>query len=71
MPPSRACPVEYLNDDRVIWRVTERDARGEPGARGDRCLVFACDSAVRRVWDYPAGWRELPAEELIALSWRR
>jgi hypothetical protein len=73
-PPVRtdfAGLVEYLDAALVRWRVTEHDARGEPGARGDWCLVFSCEDAVRRVWGYPPDWRDLSAEGLIALSWRR
>ncbi len=63
--------LEFLDDGGVRWRVTERDARDDPGARGDRCLIFTCAEAVRRVWGYPADWRNLPREALIALSWER
>jgi hypothetical protein len=63
--------VEFVDAASVHWRVTERDARGDPGARGDCCLIFACGDAVRRVWNYPPGWRDLSAAALIALSWRR
>ena len=63
--------VEAVDGDFVYWRVTERDARHDPGARADRCLVFACDHAVRRVWDYPPGWRDLPAAALLSLCWPR
>ena len=63
--------VEFVDDAHVHWRVTEREARSDPGAHGDRCLIFTCEDAVRRVWDYPQGWRVLPAEALVALSWRR
>jgi hypothetical protein len=63
--------VEFLDAANVHWRVTERDATGDPGARGERCLIFTSDEAVRRVWDYPPGWRDLAADALAALSWRR
>ena len=55
----------------VSQRPLERDARRDPGARRDRCLLFACADAVRRVWDYPPDWRDLPAEALAALSLRQ
>jgi hypothetical protein len=32
-------------------------------------LVFESDSTIRRVRRFPANWRELPDEELFALSW--
>jgi hypothetical protein len=67
----RSRAVEFLDAHGVCWRVVERDARGDPGARGEWCLIFSCDEAVRRVWDYPAGWRDLSAEALMTLSWGR
>ncbi len=69
--PDTTAAVAFTDAAGVRWRVTERDARGDPGARGDRCLVFASADAVRRVWDYSPDWRELPAATLAALSWRR
>jgi len=65
-PPS----VWYFHEG-VRWRVSERDARGDPGALRDWCLIFASDEAVRRVWEYPPYWRRLSREALIALSWGR
>ena len=63
--------LEFQDADYVWWWVAERDARHDPGARGQRCLIFASADALRRVWDYPAGWRELSAAQLVALSWHR
>ena len=53
------------------WRVTEVRGREVPGARGEACLVFECDTAIRRVWDYPSAWRDLPPSDLIRVSWGR
>jgi len=53
------------------WRVTEVSGQFVPGARGDACLVFESDAAIRRVWHYPEHWRDLPAPELIEVSWNR
>ena len=61
--------VEFVDERGVQWRVWERDARGDPGAPHDACLIFACMEAVRRVWDYPANWRTLSPAELARLSW--
>ena len=66
-----ACALEFFDADYVRWRVAERDARQDPGTRGDRCLVFRGGVAVRRVWNYPPAWQDLPVEALIALSWER
>ena len=63
--------VDVVDGAGVRWRVAERDARRDPGARGPRCLIFTSRHAVRRVWTYPRGWPQLPAEELLALSWER
>ena len=63
--------VERLGDERVHWSVVEVDARGVPGARGARCLVFANSRSIRRVWDYPEDWRTLDDAALSALSWGR
>ena len=63
--------VAFVDAQFVRWRVVERDARADPGARAARCLVFDCGEAVRRVWHYPADWRRLPQAALVALSWER
>ena len=52
------------------WVVSERDTLAVPGARAPRCLVFMSEQAVRRVWAYPAAWRGLSADALLALSER-
>ena len=51
------------------WRVTEVSGRYVPGARGESCLVFESEAAIRRVWHYPPTWRDLPEPELIEVSW--
>ena len=53
------------------WRVTEISGHYVPGARGESCLVFESDCAIRRVWDYPRSWRELPGPDLLRVSWGR
>jgi hypothetical protein len=63
--------VEFTDRDCVRWRVTEHDGRGVPGSRGPRYLMFACPEAIRRVWDFPPGWRDLLPPSLAELSWRR
>jgi hypothetical protein len=66
---SRSASIDYLDRHNVRWRVTERDTRHDPGARGDSCLVFSSDGAIRRVWIYPANWQAMSDSELEALSW--
>ena len=63
--------VNFVDKEHVPWTVTERDAHDVPGKRGIRCLIFASPDAVRRVWEYPADWRDLLTPSLIALSWSR
>ena len=63
--------VSYVDDDHILWYVEEHDGRAVPGSRGERCLLFASEGVVRRVWDYPADWRDLLPAALSAVSWRR
>jgi hypothetical protein len=63
--------VVVRDGEETSWSVREVDGRKVPAARGSRCLIFDSESAVRRVWDYPPDWHELPPGELAALSWRR
>jgi len=67
--PTIGTPKRFTDDDGIEWTISERDARMVPGARGPRCLIFQSDEAVRRIWEYPAGWRDLLNPSLIALSW--
>jgi hypothetical protein len=59
----------YVDEEGTQWSVTEHDMREVAGARGLRCLVFASRYAFRRVWHFPARWRDLPPAELAELSW--
>jgi hypothetical protein len=56
---------------RLHWTVVELDAGMVPGSRGARCLVFARQECIRRVWDFPGDWRTLDAAGLLELSWHR
>jgi hypothetical protein len=71
LPMLVGAAVSFMDADGESWRVTERDCRDVPGARGTRCLIFMSESVFRRVWLYPAEWRALSAIALEALSWRR
>ena len=53
------------------WRVREVDASELRSPQGHHCLIFTCDNASRRVWRFPAHWRDLGEEELEKLSWER
>ncbi len=70
--PERSTPPRVIKDSSgTHWRVTEVRGADVPGARGDACLVFECDTAIRRVWHYPRSWRDLPPSDLIEVSWGR
>jgi hypothetical protein len=54
--------------DHEEWRVYELG----PGAydrRGSNSLIFESDGVVRRVRQFPADWRSMSPEALLALSW--
>lgn len=63
--------VTFVDREHVLWRVTEHDGRRVPGSRGERCLIFASAWAIRRVWNYPLGWRDLSPADLGVVSWGR
>ena len=60
----------HVTADGVRWLIYELpplplDRRTSPS------LVFESDNVIRRVRNYPIGWRALSDEELIELSWQR
>jgi hypothetical protein len=55
----------------VGWAIYKVWCGDMPGARAEWCLVFEAPTAVRRVYDFPPNWHTLPADALLALSWRR
>ena len=55
--------------DNVLWEVSERPAR-QSDIQGKPHLVFASDSCIRRVRNFPENWRELLPGELYDLSWQ-
>jgi hypothetical protein len=58
----------FVDADGTRWHVAERPFADYDRRRG-QSLIFASESAVRRVRDYPANWFDLSDEELSALSW--
>jgi hypothetical protein len=70
-PEDAAALREVKDSTGMRWRVTEVSGQQVPGARGEACLVFESDTAIRRVWHYPSSWRDLPGADLIAVSWGR
>jgi hypothetical protein len=65
--PERLEPISFMDAGYVLWRVSERDARNDPGRRADYCLIFSSPDAVRRVWKYPSNWHSLSDAELERL----
>jgi hypothetical protein len=59
----------FLDTEGARWQVYEQ-AFGDYDRRSGMSLIFASESAVRRVRDFPADWMELSDDELLALSWR-
>jgi len=59
----------FSDADGKQWVAYEVEGRVVPAARGSYCLIFECDTTIRRVWNFPKGWYELPAPELWKLSW--
>ena len=59
----------FVDDDGTRWQVSERPFADYDRRRG-LSLIFASDSAVRRVREYPRHWSTLSDTELIALSWK-
>jgi hypothetical protein len=71
VPTARgAAPVRvFMDGDGTRWQVSERPFADYDRRRG-LSLIFASDSAVRRVREYPPNWFLLSDEELSALSWK-
>lgn len=70
-PPSGALgPRTFRMSDGRAWSVHEAAVGPVAWAHGPHCLVFHSDAMIRRVWHYPAGWRELSDDELETLSWQ-
>lgn len=59
----------FTDADGTRWRVYQQ-AFADYDRRSGESLIFASESAVRRVRDYPADWQQLSDEELLALSWK-
>ena len=66
--PVRPQPIGIVDQWGIMWWVSERDARDDPGCPAERCLIFANERAVRRVWIYPRDWERFSDSELDALS---
>ena len=59
----------FADGEGVKWRAFERPF-SDYDRRTGVSLIFASESAVRRVRDYPSNWRALTDKELETLSWK-
>jgi hypothetical protein len=64
-----ARPRLFVDTEGTRWQVYEQEFSDYDRRRGSS-LIFAAETAVRRVRDYPPNWRELSDAELTALSWK-
>ncbi|MEP6622094.1 MAG: hypothetical protein ABJE47_22420 [bacterium] len=66
---SNDSPVQrsFVDADGMRWRVYEQPTSDYDRRR--QSLIFASETAVRRVRDFPANWTDLSDDELTALSW--
>jgi len=67
--PQAASGRMFLDSEGTRWRVYEQ-AFGDYDRRSGMSLIFASESAVRRVRDFPSDWMLLTDDELLALSWK-
>lgn len=73
-PPARVTSAAasariFVDADGTRWQVSERPF-ADYDRRSGLSLIFASDSAVRRVREYPPDWSTLSDAELLALSWK-
>jgi hypothetical protein len=61
-------PVHFVAPDYSNWTVHEVH---DPATERGHSLIFVSPTGFRRVREYPADWRQLPADDLWALSWSR
>ena len=51
-----------------ITTIIERKADDVAGSMGPTCLIVNTELGFTRLWAYPANWRELSDEDLLALA---
>jgi hypothetical protein len=49
------------------WNVYERRGAADAPPPRRNSLVFDAEGIVRRLWQYPSGWAELPDDALLGL----
>ena len=70
-PTANDSPVErsFVDAEGSHWRVYVQ-AVAEYDRRRGRSLIFASETAVRRVRDFPDNWMDLSDDDLALLSWK-
>jgi hypothetical protein len=48
------------------WTIREVDTEGQSWALAERCLICEDGTVVRRFWQYPDDWRDMPGEKLAS-----
>jgi hypothetical protein len=61
-------PRRFVDHVARAWTVREVRAPDPRLAARPTCLVFETERLARRVWHFPANWRELSDGELESLS---
>ena len=63
-------PLErsYVDPEGIAWFVFVQ-VRGDDDGRQGQSLIFASETVVRRVRNFPDDWRERSSAELERLSW--
>lgn len=64
-PECAGLPTRTFRVHGIQWTVCEH-ADSERGS----ALVFYATGVARRVTRYPADWKQIPAEQLYAVSWQ-
>jgi len=49
------------------WNVYERGSSADSPQAGRHSLVFDAEGIVRRLWQYPPSWADLPDDALLGL----
>lgn len=62
--------IRFVAPDGTHWAVHEISP-GPSRPWAGRSLIFVSEQSFRRVYHYPPNWRDLDADELLALSWQR
>jgi len=66
-PEGNADNIRRIYADGIEWEIYEQDTTRTPGATHSSSLIFSSQDLVRRLWQYPANWRQLSDHELLEL----